>query len=350
MAKAPASDSIMPPAKMKPLLALSKQEPVQAAIGLSTEGEGIILLDKKAKPKKVASMLKASAAKAKIQLNTSSLRFGRAQVDTDYDAGTVRFFVNKEAPGVMRTKLIEVVKRIPFQKVEINVDLSLNEEPEEEAEGEASTAPETHADAGLDAAALKQRLTALVQRIPQVLAADPSRKESLLALAKDAQGHLAGDLEAAGAAIDKLEVAMAGTNGGGEPTQGAVNYGKARLAWASVRRQLENDIEKLREQMLDFYQDADIVTDLNRNYSSRVQPILNALDESLCDVLDDATNETDVNKRAALVEQARALIGRYQAFMSSEPLFKDLDSNPFVPLKITATVTKTLSTLSAALR
>ena len=36
--------------------------------------------------------------------------------------------------------------------------------------------------------------------------------------------------------------------------------------------------------------------------------------------------------------------------MGSEPLFKDLDSNPFVPLSITATVTKTLSTLSAALR
>ena len=65
------------------MLALSKQEPVQAAIGLSADGEGIILLDKKAKPRKVAAMLKASAAKAKIQLNGSSIRFGRAEVDTD---------------------------------------------------------------------------------------------------------------------------------------------------------------------------------------------------------------------------------------------------------------------------
>jgi hypothetical protein len=31
-------------------------------------------------------------------------------------------------------------------------------------------------------------------------------------------------------------------------------------------------------------------------------------------------------------------------------LFKDLDSNPFVPLAIMATLTKTLSTLSAAVR
>jgi hypothetical protein len=52
MAKAPASDAIMTPDKMKPLLALSKREPVSAAIGLTTDGEGLILLHKKAKPKK----------------------------------------------------------------------------------------------------------------------------------------------------------------------------------------------------------------------------------------------------------------------------------------------------------
>ena len=61
MANAPASEAIMAVAKIKPLLALSKKEPVQAAIGLTTDGEGVILLDKKASPRKVASMLKANA-------------------------------------------------------------------------------------------------------------------------------------------------------------------------------------------------------------------------------------------------------------------------------------------------
>ena len=46
MAKAPTSDAIMTPEKMKPLLALSKQEPVQAAIGLTADGDGLILFDK----------------------------------------------------------------------------------------------------------------------------------------------------------------------------------------------------------------------------------------------------------------------------------------------------------------
>src|SRR5206468_8202969 len=141
-------------------------------------------------------------------------------------------FVNKDAPGAMRMKLIEVVKRIPFQKVEINVDPSLNEEAEEETEGGEQQATTGVPEAPpLDAGALKHQLTGLVQRIPQVLATDPSRKDSLLALAKEAEGDLAADLAAAADAIARLEAALngAGTgNGGakdaGEHTQGAVNY------------------------------------------------------------------------------------------------------------------------------
>lgn len=139
MAKAPtpASDQIMSPGAMKPLLALSKREPVQAAIGITADGDGVILLDKKMKPKKCLAKLKAEAGKAKIQLQPSTLRFGKAEVDTEYDPGMVRFFINKEAPGNMRIKLVEVVKRIPYQKVELNVQPSLEDEPEEdEAEGQ----------------------------------------------------------------------------------------------------------------------------------------------------------------------------------------------------------------------
>src|SRR5258708_26084897 len=150
-AKGPASDSIMTADKMKPLLALSKHEPLHAAIALTNDGEGLILLDKKAKPKKVMSMLRADAAKAKIALNNATVRFGRAEVDTEYDSGMVRFFINKDAPGNMRVKLVEVVKRIAYQKVEINVDPSLELEPEEDeestAESETTTSDAPAADA-----------------------------------------------------------------------------------------------------------------------------------------------------------------------------------------------------------
>ena len=40
----------------------------------------------------------------------------------------VRFFLNEEPPGNMRMKLVELVKRIPYQKVELNVDPTFEEE------------------------------------------------------------------------------------------------------------------------------------------------------------------------------------------------------------------------------
>ncbi len=201
--KGPASDSIMPPDKMKPLLALSKREPVQAAFGLTGDGEGVLLLDKKMKPKKVMATLKSAAAKAKIQLQPSTVRFGRAEVDTDYDAGTVRFHINKEVPGNMRPRLIEVVRRIPYQKVEFDVDETPEQEPEEDAaEGETARAQP-------DLEALKKDLAALIGRIPVAAANDAGRKTRLATLAGAANNGLkANNPAAAGAGIAALQAAL----------------------------------------------------------------------------------------------------------------------------------------------
>ncbi len=225
MAKAPASDAIMTPEKMKPLLALSKREPVQAAIGLTAEGDALILLDKKAKPKKVMAMLRADAGKAKMQINAASLRFGRAEVDSDYDSGMVRFFINKEAPGNMRIKLVEVVKRIPYQKVELNVDPSLELEGEEdgaegvpqpvEPEAPASEAPAAAPPPApppppsFDATALTAALAALIGRIAKATGTDEARKALLMRLAGVANAAIKGqDAAAAGHAIAELRTAL----------------------------------------------------------------------------------------------------------------------------------------------
>ena len=71
-------------------------------------------------------------------MDAASLRFGKAEVDTEYDPGMVRFFVNKEAPGKMRIGLIPLFKQISYSKVEFNVDAGFEEEPEEE-EGQETT-------------------------------------------------------------------------------------------------------------------------------------------------------------------------------------------------------------------
>jgi hypothetical protein len=219
MAKAPASDSIMTPEKMRPLLAMSKHEPVQAAIGMTNDGEALILLDKRAKPRRVLAMLRGDAAKAKLAVNAASLRFGRAEVDPDYDPAMVRFFVNKETPGVTRVRLLEVIKRVPFQKVEINVDPSLEEDAEQHEDDEIETSgsggdiplpPSPSSPHGQpDVATLHHELAVLMQNIDKVAAGDAGLRASLVHLAGAPNEALkAGDLAAAQAGIAALGHAM----------------------------------------------------------------------------------------------------------------------------------------------
>ena len=511
--------------KMKPLLA--RHKPVGAAIGLTAEGEGVILLHKKAKPKKVMAMLKAAAGKEKLKLDNASLRFGRAVVDPTYDAGMVRFFINKAAAGSMRMKLLPVVKEVPYQKVELNIDEGLELEPDDTAESlsqqlaalvkrmdqvpdtdaalKARLAklatdanvqiktnnlnyaadfieqlsegldevlgeePETPAEPSgeqpaeampqaapspappapppappeakpqLDADALKKelaglmqrilqippgdpdlkaravklatdanvqiktnnlnsatgfigqlrdaldgagqpappndqvaeakaeaettpaastltpRLTAAAQRIAQVLGQDPSRRGTLVALAADGQKKIAAnDFTGALHAIEELEIALDAPLVPKETitaNTGAVAYAKSRLAWLAVRKQMQGDVNKLRDTLTEKYQGTPILNQIQASYDDRVSKKLDVLDESLADLLDDASNTADPEVRATKVQAARDKIAEYQGYVASESkLFDDLDSNPFVPLAIKATLTKTLSTLSAAVR
>ena len=148
-----ATDNIMSPAEMKPLLMLSKREPVNAVIGMTKDHDGVILLSKRIKPKKLLAQLKTDARKAKVELDITSLRFGKAEVDTDKDSGLVMFTVNKDAPGALRMKLLELVKRVPYAKVEIDVDAIFEAEPEEDEQaGTPQAAPSPTPDAAPTAA------------------------------------------------------------------------------------------------------------------------------------------------------------------------------------------------------
>jgi len=371
--KEPASEQIMEAAKMKPLLALSKREPIQAAVGLTADGDGVVLLDKKLKPKKCLAMLKATAAKQKIQLQPSTLRFGKAEVDTDYDSSMVRFFVNKEPPGNMRGKLVVVFKQIAYSKVEFNVDPSFEEEAEDEQEGQETTASTTTTtttapppappplapptQAPLDKAALTAALTQLMQAIPKVAAGDAAVQTPLVALAAAAQGQLKADdlakaseaiaelRRAIGAAMDQAKLNAQVAAGGG----GTVAYAKSRLAWLAARKKVESDIETLRQRIIETFKDEPIAPQLDTSYKTKVAPVLATLDESLADTLDAATNATDPAQRTKLVADAKAIMAKYAQYLTSEPLIKDLDENPFVPLSIRATVGGTISTLSKAI-
>ena len=337
--KEPASDSIMTPGKMKPILAISKQEPVQAAIGLTTDGEGLILLHKKMKPKKVLATLRAEAAKAKLQLNGASLRFGRALVDTDYDPGMVRFFVNKDAPGNMRVKLLEVVKRIPYQKVEINVDPSLEDEPEDETQAQAPAAPPAGSAAAPvppapppapaappDPATVRRVLMALAGRIAPATGDDAAKRGALLALANQANDALkAGDTADAAKLLAQLKKDLdeAAPTGKAGPVLPLWNEAKE-----AVDVQLNELYAKLKQTGLPVL----------AKVAGEIETVLINYRTGLVTVLMDYDRAAGSEKAAAR-DGALKVIADYKTRLSGDKHITAADTNPF---KVTVTARTTL--------
>lgn len=342
----------MEKAQLKQLLLRSKKDPVNCAMGKGAGANGVFLrLDKIKQARKISNELKDEFGDIK------DLRWGTAFVDTDVNPKLVEFRINKPAQGLGK-RLIKVVRLVGFSKVRfVFEDGSEAEEEADEEEDESAGAPVQEAPQ-LDAAALKERLTALVRLIPQALTKEPARKGEFLGLAKQGQTQIeSGDLSAALKTIEDLDFALqavADTKvdvaADTKANAGAVAYGKSRLAWIAVHRQVTSDVEKLRAAIEDEYSDAPQGREISTKYKQVVDPLLSRLDDELADYLDDAANASDPEKRVELIEKARAKIKDYQGVIETETFFKELDGNPFVPLTTTAMLTKTLATLSAALR
>jgi hypothetical protein len=264
----PTADDIMSSAEMKPLLTKSKQEPVSCAIGLTKDKDGIVLLDKKLRPKQLLAELKKKAAKVKLDLDAPTLRFGQAHVDTEQEAGLVKFVVNKDTGGAMRPKLLEHLKKAGFGKLEIVVDAGFEAEPED-ASGQDTPAPPGLSSAeppappstagasstaeaappappigvqaaaasppitasstvppappGPDSGGLTRSLTDLVRRLAQ---ADPAQQGALKGLAVQAQAALkSGDAAGASASIEQLRAALNAGAAAGPATPAPPNGG-----------------------------------------------------------------------------------------------------------------------------
>jgi hypothetical protein len=374
MAAETPQDDILPTAKLKQLLGLAEKEPLSCALGLTKDKKhALLLIDKIAKPKKVKSQLEKDA---KDVIDKGTVRFGRVSIDAKNDSGTVRFDVNLKEAGGTITGMIRLLRLAQYSGCVFNEITSLDNEPEEDAPASAAPAPQPTAPAAaappppppppppsqqpIDASALKARLTALVQRIPAALAVDPSRKEALLGLAKQAQLMLGtNNLKTATQHIDDLEKALGDTPSGGttSPTPetgapkpgAAVTYAKSRLAWIAARQKVSAEIAKLRAQLLTEYKEDPRSVEILDAYDTRAGNVLGGFDEKLADKLDEATNAEDAALRTKLVAEAKALIATYQQFLDGEKLIADFDENPFVPLTIRATMGATLTALSAAI-
>ena len=298
-------DDIMSAAEMKPILAVAKREPVSVSLGLTGDKSAAIMVSKRAGPKKVRSQMRAEAKKLKIEIESGTIRFGMAMVDEE-DGGLLLFRVNKAPSGALVTKVRERMRKAAWSKIEFVVDETLEEAPEEEGEGEQAgdSAP----------------------------AAPPPAPPPPPPVA---------------APVTPPPTAQAKGNGS---ETGPVVYAKSRLAWLAARRKIETDLDHLKAVIIETFKDEDMAGVIDTAYRKEVAPVLDTLDESLADALDDATNATDPEVRAKHVAQARAIMGKYAQFLGSSQIVTELDTNPFSPIAIKATIGGTLGALSKAIR
>jgi hypothetical protein len=363
---AAASKSGMELAPMKQLLnKAAPDNPIPFAFGIGAEpGFALLMLDKAGKnPKGVLKSLEDEFKDAK---NT---RWGTAVVEPER-ASLVKFIVNKPVSG-MAKRLVKTLKGTGYNKAEIVLeDGTVVEGAADEEEGvlagaEATAptvpggppAPPPPPPAGATpeekaklAAALEAKLKALIPRIGPAGATNPELLAQLKKFATDANVNIkTGNLVYANVAITQLATALDKVGTATAPTGGAVAYGKARLIWTATHQKVVADIEKLRAELVATYQAEGLAGDVEKRYSAVVAPLMDTLDDSLADKLDEVTNATDPALRTQLVAEAREIITRYTGVLSN-PVVADLDTNPFVPMSIQKTLSATLTGLSAAVR
>jgi len=389
---------------MKPMLAMSKRgDPASCAIALTKDKDGVILLDKRKKPKKLLAELKKTAAGIGLELETTTLRFGRAVVDPDTDAKLLSLTVNKEAPGAMRPRLLEQIKKAGFSKLEIVVDTNLEAEPEEEQPAapppgavapppDSAAAPPTPSaptapDAGTvpadapqapsqtaapevstaemgsspDAAVLTKELTELTRQVLAVIERNPAQKEKLAELAKAAQASLKrGDLMQVSSDIAALRDALADAGAGGSDAAPAAPNGadpamiqklhKTRAVWDATIAKVTRDLDQLVKAVTAASVGHQLGAGFEREFQTVVKPLLTTVDTSLSDLLTQAAKASTAEEHRRMLDQARETVGGLTKFVQSHPVVGHLDDNPFVPMAVGKTLNASLSAVSSTLR
>ncbi len=348
-------DDVMKLADLKAALAFAEKQPVNFAFALAADKSALLMVHKQTSPKILQKQLELKAKTA----DKKSMRFGRITVDPIGDPGTLKFATNKKEIGGTVVGLVKLAKRAGYQAVILSEDPSLEG-------GETATAQPTSAaqPAQLqppqpgDWGTAESTLSDLSGKIASASGGNPMLQQPLVKLAAVAQTILKArqDFTAASAAIEELRRALAAAAEQAKLTQqaqsggGPVTYAKSRLAWLAARQKVHGDIGRLRDAIIATYEVDGIGAELDKAFEKRVGPVLQMLNESLAEILDDATNESDPTKRAKVVADAKETIGDYMTFLNTDKTIAQLDANPFVPLSIRNTIAATLNTLAKAIR
>ena len=110
----------------------AEDKPASCVIGLTKSRQAVILLDRLKKPRKLLGEAKAQAKAEGLDLDLSSLRFGRVSV-SGKEAG---FTVNKAVPPAAQQAMKAPMRAAGHPHFTVNADPSIEDEPEDGADGD----------------------------------------------------------------------------------------------------------------------------------------------------------------------------------------------------------------------
>lgn len=293
-----------------------------------------------------------------------------------YENGVLTFIVQSAAAGLakrLRTALLAQTEL----RLKVRVRGDDGEESEGEDEGDAGTqatgiptapplppteAPATatggDAPSSADAQAWEQRLAAVRPRLLEAVQGqhpESAKLRKLIAFAGDKAKawDYAAALQALGALEQVLDAPKPSTppapstapTGPGKVAP-AVVYTQTRLVWGATRSKIQSELQKLEQAILAHYQDQAALPEIVQSVR-KLDGVLALFDESLSDALDQALNATEPSAKQQFHDEARAIIARYQRYLSTDPVVQELDSNPFVPIAVQSSLSVSLSTLAA---
>jgi hypothetical protein len=133
-----------------------------------------------------------------------------------------------------------------------------------------------------------------------------------------------------------------------------VELQKSRLAYDSLRKSVQHQLQQLEKSILDGvqshnadestedeFEEGEVAAGVKQLYS-----ILQQLDERLIDKLDEALNAASDAERQARHKEAGKIVLEYQAFAAGDPMLATIDENGFTKTTIREAVASTLKDLA----
>jgi flagellar motor protein MotB len=123
-----------------------------------------------------------------------------------------------------------------------------------------------------------------------------------------------------------------------------VTYIQAKLAWRTVRTQVQTELQKVEQAILEACNEEPNLGEIAGKVK-KLYTILNTIDERLIDKLDEALKAPTPEKKDFADQQSRSLIKEYLAFVNGNQLMGVIDNNPFAPVDVKGRLVATLTDL-----